>query len=92
MMMAGYMSKLMGNISTEDLARMQTLIERARLPIYPPKELQSAQFLDLMAVDKKAQAGHIRLVLLQSLGKAYMTGDYDATLLDRTLSEWQQIA
>ena len=92
MMMAGYMSKLMGNISTEDLARMQTLIERARLPIYPPKELQPAQFLDLMAVDKKAQAGHIRLVLLQSLGKAYMTGDYDATLLDRTLSEWQQIA
>jgi 3-dehydroquinate synthase len=42
-----------------------------------------------MAVDKKADAGHIRLVLLQSIGKAYMTGDYDASLLDKTLTQWQ---
>lgn len=89
MMQAGYMSKLMGNISAEDLDRMADLISRARLPLYPPAQIKPAQFLDMMAVDKKAQAGHIRLVLLKSLGTAYLTGDYDASLLDRTLSEWQ---
>jgi 3-dehydroquinate synthase len=46
----------------------------------------------MMSVDKKADAGHIRLVLLQSIGKAYMTGDYDASLLDRTLVEWSAYA
>jgi 3-dehydroquinate synthase len=89
MMMAGYMSHIMGNISVQDLERMRVLIERARLPLYPPAQIHPAQFLDMMAVDKKAQAGHIRLVLLQSLGKAYMTGDYPAELLDRTLAEWK---
>lgn len=89
MMMAGYMSHIMGNISAQDLDRMRVLIERARLPLYPPEQIQPAEFLDMMAVDKKAQAGHIRLVLLQSLGKAYMTGDYSADLLGRTLAEWK---
>ncbi len=89
MMQAGYMSKLMGNISDVDLDRMADITTRARLPLYPPPQIKPAQFLDMMAVDKKADAGHIRLVLLQSIGKAYMTGDYDANLLDRTLTEWQ---
>lgn len=89
MMMAGYMSKLMGHLSPEDLERMSDLISRSRLPLYPPAQIRAAQFLDMMAVDKKAQAGHIRLVLLQSIGQAYMTGEYDATLLDRTLAEWK---
>lgn len=89
MMMAGYMSQLMGNISADDVQRMQQLIQRARLPIYPPSNMDAAQFLDLMAVDKKASAGHIRLILLKSLGQAYLTGDYDAALLDQTLAEWR---
>lgn len=89
MMMAGYMSQLMGNISADDVQRMQQLIQRARLPIYPPSDMDATQFLDLMAVDKKASAGHIRLILLKSLGQAYLTGDYDAALLNQTLAEWR---
>lgn len=92
MMQAGYMSKLMGNISDADLDRMADLVSRARLPLYPPPQIKPAAFLDMMAVDKKAQAGHIRLVLLRALGQAYLTGDYDAALLDRTLAEWQAYA
>lgn len=89
MMMAGYMSWQLGNLSQADFERMQDLITRARLPIYPPNALTVEQFLSLMAVDKKASAGHIRLVLLKSLGCAYLTGDYDMQLLDRTLRVWR---
>ncbi len=89
MMMAGYMSKLLGHISEADLDRMADIISRARLPLYPPPQIKPAQFLDMMSVDKKADAGHIRLVLLKDIGTAYMTGDYDASALDRTLHEWQ---
>jgi 3-dehydroquinate synthase len=91
-MQAGYMSKLMGNISAQDLDRMADIISRARLPLYPPPQIKPAQFLDMMAVDKKADAGHIRLVLLKAIGTAYLTGNYDASLLDRTLAEWQAYA
>jgi 3-dehydroquinate synthase len=89
MMMAGYMSKLLGHISEADLDRMADIISRARLPLYPPPQIKPAQFLDMMSVDKKADAGHIRLVLLKDIGTAYMTGDYDTSALDRTLHEWQ---
>lgn len=92
MMMAGYMSKLIGNITDADLDRMADLISRARLPLYPPPQIKPAQFLDMMSVDKKADAGHIRLVLLKALGTAYLTGDYDASALDRTLAEWNAYA
>jgi 3-dehydroquinate synthase len=39
------------------------------LPIHPP-ELGADIYLDLMATDKKVEAGRIRLVLLSSLGRA----------------------
>lgn len=92
MMMAGYMSKLIGNISDADLDRMADLISRASLPLYPPPQIKPAQFLDMMSVDKKADAGHIRLVLLKTIGTAYLTGQYDARALDRTLTEWNAYA
>lgn len=92
MMMAGYMSKLIGNISDADLDRMADLISRAGLPLYPPPQIKPAQFLDMMSVDKKADAGHIRLVLLKSIGIAYLTGDYDARALEMTLAEWNAYA
>jgi 3-dehydroquinate synthase len=38
-----------------------------------------------MAIDKKVEAGQIRLVLLKELGEAVLTADYDAALLQQTL-------
>ena len=90
MMQAGYMSKLMGNLNDTDLQRMAHVFESARLPIYPPDEMTPERFLQLMAGDKKVQAGTIRLVLLKAIGKAYVTGDYPQELLLRTLKEWRK--
>ncbi len=90
MMQAGYMSKLMGGLTEHDLERMAHVFESARLPIYPPDEMTPERFLQLMAGDKKVQAGTIRLVLLKAIGKAYVTGDYPQELLLRTLKEWRK--
>lgn len=89
MMQAIYLSKLMGNISQSDQERAAALLQAARLPILPPKEMSKQQFLDLMAGDKKVQAGKIRLVLLKAIGEAYVTGDYPVDLLERTLEDYR---
>lgn len=89
MMQAVYMSKLMGNLTEADQIRIAKLIEAADLPTLPPKEMSKQQFLDLMAGDKKVQAGKIRLVLLKAIGEAYVTGDYPVDLLNRTLDEYR---
>ncbi len=92
MMQAGYLSKLLGHLDDTDLQRMAHAFETARLPIYPPDEMTPERFLELMASDKKVQAGTIRLVLLKAIGKAYVTGDYPPELLKRTLEEWRKPA
>ncbi|MDG6774309.1 3-dehydroquinate synthase [Thiomicrorhabdus sp. ZW0627] len=90
-MQAAYMSKLMGNINQADFDRIQAIFERAKLPVCPPStdEMPNQKYMDLMAGDKKVQAGTIRLVLLKTIGEAYVTGDYPADLLQQTLTEWR---
>jgi 3-dehydroquinate synthase len=41
-----------------------------------------------MRIDKKVQAGRIRLVLLRKLGDAFVTADYPAEALNRTLKTY----
>ena len=47
--------------------------------------MTAAQFLDTMAIDKKAVDGAITLVLLRALGKAVVCNDYDHNKLLATL-------
>ncbi|MPQ76435.1 3-dehydroquinate synthase [Hydrogenovibrio sp. JE_KL2] len=90
-MQAIYLSKLMGNISQADFDRIEKIFKHAKLPTLPPSvnDMSNQRFLDLMAGDKKVQAGHIRLVLLKQIGEAYVTGDYSQSLLEQTLTEWR---
>ncbi|GAB6069107.1 3-dehydroquinate synthase [Thiomicrorhabdus hydrogeniphila] len=90
-MQAVYMSKLLGNLSQVDEDRIKALFERAKLPVVPPSvtEMSNEKYLGLMAGDKKVQAGTVRLVLLKTIGKAYVTGDYPQALLEQTLTEWR---
>ena len=90
-MQAVYLSKLLGHLSEKDVLRVYALFERVALPVKPPTadEMSNQKFLDLMAGDKKVQAGTIRLVLLKSIGQAYVTGNYPDHLLERTLTEWR---
>jgi 3-dehydroquinate synthase len=44
------------------------------------------RWIDLMGHDKKVRGGRIRLVLMQGLGRAVTTGDYDPAALQATLA------
>jgi 3-dehydroquinate synthase len=85
MVMAIELSILEGLIDTSVRERSIALLERAALPVTPPVEMSAAQFLEAMAVDKKALDGNINLVLLRALGEAFVSGDYDPDKLLRVL-------
>lgn len=88
MAMAAHLSEAMGWLSTVDRARVLALIERAGLPLEPPVSMTTDQFLQLMAVDKKAKEGRIRLVLQQGIGHAVVTDAVPDELLRATLNHY----
>ena len=85
--MAANLSARMGWISRSQVERIEALIRSARLPQRAPLELSVEKMLSLIAVDKKARDGTIRLILLEALGKAVITSRYDTGALKETLLE-----
>lgn len=85
MYMAADMSARLGWISQDEVDEIEALLQLARLPVRAPAELSVARMLDLMAVDKKVQAGKLRLVLLKSIGKAVVADEFDVDVLHATL-------
>jgi 3-dehydroquinate synthase len=86
MCMAADLSRRMGWIDDEAVARIESLIQRAKLPFRAPSELLPQTMLDLMAVDKKAEGGQIRFVLLKAIDNAVVTAEYDQAALQHTLA------
>ena len=84
MVMAADLSHRMGWISLEDLERTKKIISRAQLPIVCPK-IPLDDFLAYMAHDKKVLNGQLRLVLLQQLGKAVITRDFNVELMQQAI-------
>ncbi len=73
MVMAAQLSQRLGWMTADEVARARALIAAAGLPVAAPVELDSARFLDLMAVDKKVQAGKLRLILMRGIGRSVIT-------------------
>lgn len=86
MVMAADLSCRRGKISAEDLQRIITLLKRANLPVRSPANMTDEEFLSLMGVDKKVMDGRLRLVLLESMGKAEVTSDIESNLLHQTFA------
>jgi 3-dehydroquinate synthase len=87
LLMAAAMSHECGFISSEDVTRVARLVERTNLPTHI-EGVSPDTALDHMRIDKKVQAGRIRLVLLRKLGDAFVTADYPAEALNRTLQTY----
>lgn len=81
MMMAAILSHKLGNISDETVCEIRHLLETAKLPVHAPEALTAKGFKKLMAIDKKVLDGRVRLILLRAIGDAYITDDYDDSLL-----------
>ena len=84
-MMAADLSRRLGDLSAQQVERIRALFVRAGLPVQPP-DLGVERYLELMAGDKKVEAGKIRLVLLKGIGAAYVTAEAPGELLQATLA------
>lgn len=83
--MAADLSQRMGWLHADQVARIITIMQAAKLPVTAPN-LGADEYLRLMQLDKKVADGRIRLILQQAIGKAIITADYDADKLKQTLS------
>ncbi len=75
MQLAANLSAELGWIDSDDADRLRRLLTAFKLPLNIPESLRAEQLLDLMQLDKKNQAGRLRLVLLKALGQAIVTDD-----------------
>jgi 3-dehydroquinate synthase len=84
MVMALRLSQRLGLVDAAFVARLRQLIDRAGLPTVGPA-LGAERYLELMRVDKKAEAGEIRFVVLERIGRAAQRV-VPAKVLDETLA------
>ncbi|MDD2661218.1 MAG: 3-dehydroquinate synthase [Methylococcales bacterium] len=85
---AADLSRRKGWLNDADVERIITLFKRCNLPAYPPEEIDSDRFLELMSVDKKNVNGQIRLILLTKIGAATLPIDVDLNSLKQTLNTY----
>lgn len=72
MVMAAELSYRLGYLDFVSKTRIKNLVAAAGLPVVAP-DLGWQRWLDLMAVDKKNEAGEIKFILLKPLAKAIIT-------------------
>jgi 3-dehydroquinate synthase len=70
-LIAAELSLRMGWLDGAAMARIERLFSVAGLPVSAPN-LGAARYLELMSHDKKVQDGKLRLVLLESVGRAVL--------------------
>ena len=80
MVMAANLSARLGLMPGEFVERMRRAVAHARLPVAAPASIGVERFVELMRVDKKAEAGEIRFVLIEALGRAVQRPAPDAAV------------
>ncbi len=83
MVMAARLSQALGLVDEAFVERLKRLVVRAGLPVVAPvldPARNAERYLELMRVDKKAEAGEIRFVLIDPPGRASMRPASDAVV------------
>ena len=89
MVMAADMSERLGWTDESIARRTLDLLKKFNLPVDVPECMTVETFEKLMAVDKKAANGKLRLILLKGdLGGCVFTADFDARVLAETLDAY----
>ena len=81
MVMAAQLSERLGLVDAVLVARLRALIQKAGLPVTGPRLAQTdnaGRYLELMRVDKKAEAGEIKFVVIDGPARASVRGAPDA--------------
>jgi len=85
MLMATSLSERCGLISGRDVARVALLLQRLGPRTETRGELTVDAARRAMSVDKKVKDGRMRLILLRSVGQAFVSDDYPTDALTATL-------
>jgi len=78
------MAAKLSGISDSDVDRLHKLIDVAGLPGSPPA-IGAQAMLEAMSMDKKVLQKQLRFILLDGLGQAVVTSDYDESRLRQVL-------
>ncbi len=81
MVLAADLSARLGLVDAKLVPRLQRLCSRAGLPVLAPA-MPISRWMDLMQIDKKTEAGEIRFVLIDGLGRAVMRAAPDALVAE----------
>ncbi|BCF98604.1 3-dehydroquinate synthase [Paraburkholderia sp. PGU19] len=81
MVMAADLSVRLGHLDEAARKRLVAVIEAAHLPTQAPT-LGAERYVDLMRVDKKAEAGEIKFILLKRFGDTLITRAPDEAVLE----------
>ena len=80
MVLAAELSAQLGLVPPAFVQRLTRLVERAGLPVQAPF-MPDERWLELMRVDKKAEAGAIRFVVIEAPGRAALRSAPENTVL-----------
>ena len=73
MVAAAYLSQKRAGLPSTHAARLRSLLESSGLPVQLRDSFDVAELFEVMRLDKKAQAGRLRFVLLKRLGEAVLS-------------------
>ncbi len=80
MVLAAALSAELGLVPAAFVERLTRLVQRAGLPVQAPA-MPDERWLELMRVDKKAEAGAIRFIVIETPGRAALRSAPDETVL-----------
>ncbi|MBE0619537.1 MAG: 3-dehydroquinate synthase [Burkholderiales bacterium] len=84
MAMAADLSRRLGYVVQADVDRIIALLKRAKLPTAQPG-IAPGRMLELMAADKKAEAGKLHFILLDQIGAASIRAEVSSGALQQVL-------
>ncbi len=87
MIAAAEIGRRIGVTPPELVERQRALIERAGLPVRPPKGIDRARIRAALALDKKIVAGGQRWVLLEDVGRPVVRSDVPTSVVESVLDD-----
>ncbi|MFT5419847.1 MAG: 3-dehydroquinate synthase [Candidatus Endobugula sp.] len=92
MLVALKLSALLGHITMNEVNQLRRLLSDANLPLELPADMSADQFLGLMSLDKKVLDGKLRLVLLESIGRALVTDQVPLNQVIKAIEDCAEVA
>ncbi len=85
MCLAAGLAVRMNILHKDAAARIKALVEEYELPSGIPEDINIAEIIKAMAIDKKAASGRLRFILPESIGKVRIEDDVERELIKEVL-------